>query len=155
MSRFNRSVSQGFTLMELMIVVVILGILTMLAYPSYIEQVRTSRRAEAQSALLGLAAAMERHFTANNSYLGAANGGGNTGSPGIYYDQVPQTASGSNVYYNLTISAATGSTFTLRATPVNAQNGDGFLEINHQGAKLWDKNDNNAADANEDTWLRD
>ncbi|MFI3186333.1 MAG: prepilin-type N-terminal cleavage/methylation domain-containing protein, partial [Methylococcaceae bacterium] len=53
----------GFTLIELMVTVAIVGILAAIAYPSYQDSVRKSRRADASGALLGLANAMERHFT--------------------------------------------------------------------------------------------
>ena len=61
--------TKGFTLVELMIAVAIVGILASIAYPSYQDSVRKSRRADAKGALLGFANAMERHFTENNSYL--------------------------------------------------------------------------------------
>ena len=63
----------GFTLVELMIVVAIIGILASVAYPSYIESTRATKRATAQSDLLQLASFLERRFTENNTYL-IANG---------------------------------------------------------------------------------
>ncbi len=109
--------TKGFTLIELMIVVAIVGILAAIAYPSYQEQVRSSRRAECGGALMGLANAMERHFTTNNSYLGAGTpAGGDTGAPTIYNAQCP--VDGGTPTYNLTIDAVTQTTYTLFATPV-------------------------------------
>lgn len=144
---------RGFTLIELMIVVAIVGILSAVAYPSYQEYVKSSRRAEAQSALMGLAAAMERHFTANNTYKGAGSAsGGNTGAPSIYYDQVPN--GGGTAYYNLTIVSASDSAFLVKATPANAQAGDGFLDVNNQGIRRWDKNANDAIDTGEKSWKK-
>ena len=134
---------KGFTLIELMIVVAIIGILAAIAYPSYQSSVEKARRSDAQGALLGLANAMERHFTANNSYLGA--GSPNTGSPSIYPNEVPMD--GSTKFYDLTIAAATASTYTLRATPKNGQAGNGILELTSTGIRTWDKdNDGSATD---------
>jgi type IV pilus assembly protein PilE len=82
----------GFTLIELMIAVAVVGILASIAYPSYIDHVRKSRRADAQGALMGLSNAMERFFTQNSTYLGAAGTSGtpaNTGAPWIYPAQTP------------------------------------------------------------------
>ncbi len=59
---------------------------------------------------------------------------------------------GTNAYYNLTIEAATGTTFTLRATPINVQAGDGYLELDHTGAQRWDADNNNTIISSENTW---
>jgi type IV pilus assembly protein PilE len=144
--------TRGFTLMELMIVVAIVSIIAAFGYPSYQESVRKARRADAKGALEGLAQAMERHFTANNTYLGAADAGGNTGAPGIFPSQAP--LDGGTKFYDLTIQAATATSFTLRATPVGGQAGDGLLEMENTGARRWDANKNGAFDAGENTWSK-
>jgi type IV pilus assembly protein PilE len=59
--------SRGFTLMELMIVVVIASILFTIAVPSYLSQVRQSRRTEAKTAVLDLASREERYFSTNGA----------------------------------------------------------------------------------------
>ncbi|MGH8570020.1 MAG: type IV pilin protein [Gammaproteobacteria bacterium] len=130
----------GFTLIELMVTVAIVGILAAIAYPSYLEQIRRTRRADAQGALLGLANAMERYFTENNRYTGAAGTTAtpaDTGAPRIYATQSP--LDGTAKYYNLTISAAAAASFSLNAAPIStsAQNGDkcGTFTLTHTGAR--------------------
>lgn len=61
--------SKGFTLIEVMIVVAIIGILAAIAYPSYREYVLRGNRAEGQSLLVEAAARQERFYAQNNAYL--------------------------------------------------------------------------------------
>ena len=138
-------------MLEVIAAVAIVAILAAIAYPSYQSSVRKSRRSDAEGALVGLSNAMERQFTVNNTYLGYATGGANTGAPTIYPSQSP--IDGSTKYYNLTINAATASTYTLRATPIGSQVGDGYLELDNTGARRWDKNnDGDTADTGETNW---
>jgi type IV pilus assembly protein PilE len=111
--------AKGFTLLEVMIVVALIAILSTLAYSSYGEAVRKARRGDAQAALTGLASAMQRHYTEQTPSLftGAAAGGGNTGAPAIFPTQSP--LDGARKYYNLTINASDGSTYTLHAAPIS------------------------------------
>ncbi len=150
----------AFTLIELLIVVAIIGILASVAYPGYQDYVTRSRRADAQGALENFANTMERYFTENNDYCDAGGAGGantcgiagtnDTGSPSIFPTTSP--ASGT-VYYNLTIEAANATTYTLRATPTGAQNGDGILELTNTGQRGWDRNgDADTADVGENSW---
>tara|TARA_R110000868_G_scaffold38263_8_gene134189 strand:- start:616 stop:1029 length:414 start_codon:yes stop_codon:yes gene_type:complete len=60
---------RGFTLIELLITVVIVGILSAVAYPSYLEHVRKAHRAEVTGLLLQNAHRLERHFARQGSYL--------------------------------------------------------------------------------------
>ncbi|ABA58733.1 general secretion pathway protein H [Nitrosococcus oceani ATCC 19707] len=141
---------RGFTLIELMIVVAIVAILASVAFPSYQASVKKSRRGDAQGALVAFAAAMERHFTERSTYEGAATGGANTGAPDIFASEAP--LDGRDKFYDLTIEAASGATYTLRATPKNIQAGDGFLELLSTGARRWDENNDNAIGAGESDW---
>jgi len=125
----------GVSLLELLVVVAIIGIIAAIAYPSYQESVRKSRRAECAGALAGLGNAMERFFTVNSTYLGAAAGGANTGAPAIFAVSCP--TDGGAPTYNITISAATGSTYALQAAPAGPQAGDkcGNLTLSNTGLK--------------------
>lgn len=141
----------GFTLIELMIVVAVIAILAVIAYPTYQDHMRKTRRADAQGALTALSGAMERWYTENNTYQGAAAGGADTGAPTVYATQVP--VDGGTAFYNLTIQAAAATTYTVRATPAGPQAGDGYLELDSTGARRWDRNDDgDTGDANETSW---
>ncbi len=150
MKKMNEK-NTGFTLIELMIVVAIVGILAGIAYPSYQDSGRKSRRADAEGALLGFANAMERYFTENNTYLGAAGTPANpadTGAPqpSIFAKKSP--IDGGKTFYNLTINAPppppptptpapTPTTYTLYAIPTGHQANDkcGTLTLTETGKK--------------------
>ena len=61
----------GFSLLELLVVMVIVGILSSVAYPSYLDSVRQANRSEAIAELQGILAAQERYFLANREYATA------------------------------------------------------------------------------------
>jgi type IV pilus assembly protein PilE len=114
----------GFTLVELLIVIAIISIIAAIAVPSYMDNVRQTKRTEAQAALVQLSQAMERYYTVNYSYEGAANGGSDTGAPAATTFPSTQSPATGTAAYNLTISAATASDYTLTATPAGAQTAD-------------------------------
>lgn len=134
MARCRLSSSRGLTFIELLIVVAIIGILAAIAYPGYQQFVRDGRRADAKTALVGLASAMERYYSANRSYHGAAK----AHVPTIYAAQVP--VAGGEAHYQLRIHSADADGYVLRAIPVNAQAGDGFLQLDSTGRRAWDRN---------------
>lgn len=146
--------NRGFTLIEVMVTVVIISLLAMVAIPSYKTSVSKARRADAQSSLANFASAMERHFTENGSYLGAAGSSDtpvDTGSPWIFATATP--IDGNVKFYNLTIESATAGAYTLRATPTGPQAEDGYLEVTSAGIERWDRNnDGDTADNGEDYW---
>lgn len=147
----NRKSNRGFTLIELMIVVVIVAILTTLAIPGYSSYVRKAQRKEAMAALQGLSQTMERYYAQNNSYKNAAVGPADTGSPRIF----PQTAPlDGTAKYNLQITAATDTTYTLQAQPIagGGQDKDGLLQLKSTGERAWDKDLNGSFSASELTW---
>lgn len=132
---------KGFTLIELIIVIAIVGLLAAIAYPAYTDQVRKARRADAQAALSGFAVAMERYFTeqAPPTYVNAtaAGSGAGPGAPiaAVYPSEAP--LDGNTKYYDLTINSASGSAYELRAAPKNAQAGDdcGTFTLTSTGQK--------------------
>jgi type IV pilus assembly protein PilE len=65
----DRKTGSGFSLIELVVVVAIVGILTSLAYPSYQQQVEKARRVDALNLLTTCATQQERAFSVNNSYV--------------------------------------------------------------------------------------
>jgi type IV pilus assembly protein PilE len=67
---FMKARARGFTLIEMMITVAIIGILASIAYPAYQDYVRRAARADAKAVLMETAQFMERHFTTNNAYTG-------------------------------------------------------------------------------------
>ena len=130
----KKRLSAGFTLIELMITVAIIGILVSIAYPSYQDSIMKSRRVDVQGALMGLANAMERFYTVNNTYVGATVGPGPT-------DIYPATSpvGGGTAYYDLLIFPSTASTYLLNATPIvggpQATDKCGTLTLNQAGVK--------------------
>jgi len=106
--------SAGFTLVELMVALVIGAILFAVAIPSYNSQVRKSRRTEARTALLDLAAREERLYATTNTYSSTPSALGYAAAG----DAFPMTV-GSG-YYQVAVAANAGppATFTLTATPV-------------------------------------
>ena len=132
--------NNGFSLIELMVAVVIVGILTAIALPSYRSYVVRGSRDAAQTELLDMASLQDKIYLNSNAYTGnvnmAYNGTATTGGLG---KTSKETSDGK---YSLALSNV-GQTYTLTATPVagTTQQGDGCLTIQENGLRLWRKGD--------------
>ena len=150
-SRAGQRRTSGFSLIELMIVVVIVAILSSIAYPSYLNQITQSRRADAQAVLMEAAQFMERFYTENNRY--DQDTGGTAVALPAQLQESPRDSGTKS--YDISVQASAASTYTLRATPKNGQVGDGYLEITNTFAKGWDRDDSRGAlSAAEQTWSK-
>lgn len=117
---------KGFTLIELMVVVAIVGTLAAIAYPSYQEYVARARRADAKTVLLENAQFLERFYTQSGTYVGAA----------LPLAESPKD--GATKYYDISfVAAQTATAFQIQAVPKNAQSGDkcGSLIVNQSNQK--------------------
>jgi|SRR5690554_2534881 len=117
----------GFTLIELMIAVVIVGILGAIAYPSYVRHVQRSLEAEAQGQIIELAAALEAHRAKNFSYAGASISA-----------LAPALARNTHYADSLTLGSGNQS-YTITATPQGSRmSGMPTLTYNSAGEASWD-----------------
>jgi len=124
--------NKGFTLVELMIIVAIIGILVAVAYPSYNTYTQKVRRNDARDALLLLAANQERFYAVNNGYTKLiADIGGSETEHGYY--ELSVTTNGAN--------DNDGTTYTVTATAIGSQVADPVcgagndMELNSAGQK--------------------
>lgn len=110
--------ARGFTLVELMIVVVIIGILTSIAVPSYAKYIVRSNRSVAKADLMELRQWMERNYTLSNRYDQLPAG------TTVVIGTLPYSVSprSGTAKYNITFLAGpTQTTYTLKATPTASQ----------------------------------
>lgn len=102
-----KNVQKGFTLLELMIAVAILGILTLITYPSYKTYIRRVRLSEVKSTLLMNAQNLERYYRQKGTF-----------------ENYDKNKLKQNEYFDITLSEVNPDHFTLKATP-NPTTNDG------------------------------
>lgn len=115
----NLRASCGFTLIEIMVVVLIVGILAAIAVPTYSQYVARGKRADMKTVVVQAEAWLERFFTENNRFTDEV-GGTTNAEFARRFTQVPQAGA---AYYTLT-GTFTTNTFTLTASPTGSMAGD-------------------------------
>lgn len=123
--------NKGFTLIELMIVVAIVGIIAAIAYPSYQDHVRKTHRSLAQADLMELAQWMERQYAGNFSYLDNSDA-----VRALPFTQSPRTGT---AFYDLSVvkGSVKKNAYTLQAVPRTNQQKDkcGTLFLDQAGLR--------------------
>lgn len=122
----SRNKEKGFTLVEIMLVVVIISIIAAIAMPAYNNHVKETRRTAAKATLLEMANAAEQHNSRTGTYNGITTS-----------DILPENALTEHYAFTITLTAA-GYTILAVPVPDSAQEGTGILQVNAQGERSWE-----------------
>ncbi|HYA65305.1 MAG TPA: type IV pilin protein [Burkholderiaceae bacterium] len=130
--RRQAAVDRGFSLIELLIVMVIVAILTAVALPSYQNYILSTHRTDAKTALLDLAAREERYLSLNPA-------GYTSVAANLSYAAFPVTLfAGTTADYQLSVASATATSYLLQAVPQGTQTNDtcGAYTLDNLGNQL-------------------
>lgn len=134
--------NNGFTLIEIMIVVTIIGILSMIAYPNYREYVRKTHRATVKTVMTDIATDLQHYHAIHGSYfkpMGQSISLADLGWPVDASQQVltPQH----QPVYQLSLTDVDAGYWVLQATPVSGsiQAADGILKLDAKQQRCWNK----------------
>ena len=116
--------SKGFTLIELMVVLVIVAILATIAYPSYREFVKRGNRRAAQSVMMDIVNREHQYFVANRGYADAA---------ALNFTLPPDVSE--NYTFAIALDAGPPPGFTVNFTAIGGQSSDGNLSVDSVGVK--------------------